>query len=81
MAESTAAADFDSSDTLKSVADALETAFQAVKDGSADATAAAENALPGGNAFCRPSGLHDELHAYIRGCLSVNDDRQINTGR
>jgi hypothetical protein len=46
MAESTAAAGLDSSDPLKSVADNLETAFQAVKDGSTDATAVAEKAIP-----------------------------------
>jgi hypothetical protein len=51
MAESTAAAGLDSSDPLKSVADALETAFQAVKDGSTDATAAAENAIPAATRF------------------------------
>ena len=51
MAESTAAAGLDSSDPLKSVADALETAFQAVKNGSTHATAAAENALPAATRF------------------------------
>jgi hypothetical protein len=51
MAESTAAAGLDSSDPLKSVADALETAFQAVKDGSTEATAAAENAIPAATRF------------------------------
>jgi hypothetical protein len=51
MAEGTAAAGLDSSDPLKSIASALETAFQAVKDGSADATAAAENALPAATRF------------------------------
>jgi hypothetical protein len=51
MAESTAAAGLDSSDPLKSVADALETAFQAVTDGSTEATAAAENAIPAATRF------------------------------
>jgi hypothetical protein len=51
MAESTAAAGLDSSDPLKSVADTLETAFQAVKDGSTDATAAAEKAIPAATRF------------------------------
>ena len=51
MVESTAAAGLDSSDPLKSVANALETAFQALNDGSTDATAAAENAIPAATRF------------------------------
>ena len=53
MAESTAGAGLDSSDPLKSVADALETAFQAVKNGSTHGTAAAENALPAARVLSR----------------------------
>jgi hypothetical protein len=51
MKENTAAATLDSSDPLKSVANALETALQSAKDGSADARAAAENAIPAATRF------------------------------
>jgi hypothetical protein len=51
MKENTPAAGLDSSDPLKSVANALETALQAAKDGSADAKAAAENAIPAATRF------------------------------
>jgi hypothetical protein len=44
---SSAAAD----DPLKSVADALETAVQAAKDGAADAKATVEKVLPAANRF------------------------------
>jgi hypothetical protein len=46
MAENATSADLKSSDPLQSVANALETAYQAAKDGSGDAMAAAENAIP-----------------------------------
>jgi hypothetical protein len=40
-----------SGDPLKSVADALETAVQAARDGAADAKATVENALPAAGRF------------------------------
>jgi hypothetical protein len=51
MTENNVAAGLDSSDPLKSVANALDSAFQAAKDGSADARAAAENAIPAATRF------------------------------
>ncbi len=41
----------ESSDPLKSVADAMETALQAAKDGAADARATVEKALPAAGQF------------------------------
>jgi len=51
MTENAATAGLDSSDPLQSVANALGTAFQAAKDGSTDARAAAENAIPAATRF------------------------------
>ena len=46
------AAEASSVDPLKTVADALETAVQAAKDGAADAKATVDKALPAAAVFC-----------------------------
>ena len=68
-----------SGDPLRSVADALETAVQAAKDGAADARSAVDKALPAAQSLFVAVCLHHQLHAFLRGCFSRGPDRQVNS--
>ena len=62
-----ASAQVQTSDPLKTVADAMEHAVQAAKDGAMDAKARVDQALPGVNRFVVTVRIYNVLHDLLWG--------------
>ena len=63
------AAKTSSRDPLKTVADALDTAVKAAKEGATGTKATAGKVLPAAGPVSIAVRLHDLLHIFIRGCI------------